>query len=699
MAKERGGRAVATARPFHFWRQFRRRRGLPLALSGAMTAAVTCPAQAAAVLEEVVVYATRLPASGSVALRTLRREESTATLPLLTADLLRAQPGAFVQQTTPGQGIPIVRGLKGSQVLHLVDGFRVNNAIFRNAPNQYLALVPAAAVERIDLARGPVGTLYGSDAMGGVVHLHGRRPDFDSGLRGAGAIGWLGASDGVSLQALAQAGSGRHALELGVSLDDIGDRRIGGGERVAPSAYTSRALWWRSRHRLGDGEWGVSAQFLEQPSTPRVDELVAGFGQEQPAASEFFFEPNRREFLQLSAEPAIAAAWADELHLQLGWQRVSDDRRVRERGSAERILEQNSSALLGASISLRKQFGDALELRYGADLTRDEVHSRRQLEALASGARRPVAARFPDGSRMDSVGAYTDLTWEQGASRRVELGLRYSRYRVAVTEAQTGVPGVTLRPDDLSARIGLRQAITPDLFLTANIAQGFRAPNIYDLSALGPRPGNRFNIANAHLAPERITGYDLGLVARRGARALEVSAYVSDYRDRISSVATGETTAGGRQVVQSRNIGRVRIYGVELFATTGVGAWVFDTTLNWTWGESREAGASEPADRIPPLAGRLRAQRTLGAWSVQAVAQYARHQDRLSARDRDDPRIDPAGTAGWWSLNLRAQRPLAAGLELTVGLDNVLDERYREHGSGIDAPGRELVLRLERPLG
>ncbi|MGE3106649.1 MAG: TonB-dependent receptor plug domain-containing protein, partial [Lysobacterales bacterium] len=86
-------------------------------------------------------------------------------------EALRGQAGAFVQQTTPGQSAVFVRGAKGSEVLHLVDGFRLNSTIFRNAPNQYFALVDGQALDRIELLRGPSGSFYGSDAMGGVVHM------------------------------------------------------------------------------------------------------------------------------------------------------------------------------------------------------------------------------------------------------------------------------------------------------------------------------------------------------------------------------------------------------------------------------------------------------------------------------------------------------------------------------------------------
>ena len=91
--------------------------------------------------------------------------------PDVLAEVLRGLPGLWFQQTTPGQGIPIIRGLKGSQVLHLVDGMRLNNAFFRDAPNQYLGLVDPLLSRSVEVVRGASGSLYGSDAMGGVVNI------------------------------------------------------------------------------------------------------------------------------------------------------------------------------------------------------------------------------------------------------------------------------------------------------------------------------------------------------------------------------------------------------------------------------------------------------------------------------------------------------------------------------------------------
>ena len=98
--------------------------------------------------------------------------------PQVLAEALRGEVGTFFQQTTPGQGTVIIRGLKGSQILHLVDGMRLNNAFFRSAPNQYLALVDPYATAQMEVVRGAAATLYGSDAMGGVVQVLTGEPEF-----------------------------------------------------------------------------------------------------------------------------------------------------------------------------------------------------------------------------------------------------------------------------------------------------------------------------------------------------------------------------------------------------------------------------------------------------------------------------------------------------------------------------------------
>jgi len=114
----------------------------------------------------------------ATAVSVVTRDEIKNKPNTLLPDLLRQESGVYIQQTTPGQAIPIIRGLKGSQNVHLVDGMRLNTAFFRNAPNQYLALVDPFMTAQIEVVRGPAAVLWGANAIGGVVNvLDGRVPD------------------------------------------------------------------------------------------------------------------------------------------------------------------------------------------------------------------------------------------------------------------------------------------------------------------------------------------------------------------------------------------------------------------------------------------------------------------------------------------------------------------------------------------
>ena len=91
------------------------------------------------------------------------------------------------------------------------------------------------------------------------------------------------------------------------------------------------------------------------------------------------FSPNERSFLGLVYEPAVDRPWADQARLQLGWQRIIDDRETRDFGSPLLFTEQNRSDLYSASLVLAKRWSGAYRTRYGMDLTSDTVHSARQV--------------------------------------------------------------------------------------------------------------------------------------------------------------------------------------------------------------------------------------------------------------------------------------------------------------------------------
>ena len=645
-------------------------------------------------LEHVIVTATRRSIDMTEVAAAISTVDSETTIShKLTTDALQSLPGVYLQQTTPGQGAAIIRGLKGSAILHLVDGMRLSNAMFRTAPTPWFALVPATSVERLEVVRGTPASLYGSEAVGGVVQSVSRLPEFDSeevGYKRDFLVGFDTAELQKSIRATLDFGTQRLAASVSAEYLETGDRRTGGGERIGPSGYTSKALRTVVHGTPNDyRSWFVDLQFLEQPKTPRVDELVAGFGQDEPSSSEFFFEPNQRIFAHVQHDLDSPSGF--DWKFDAAWQRIVDDRTTRNFGAAERRYENNKSDLYGLTLNVS---GDADTLSWiaGVDLYYDEVSSSRMEENINDGTITVLASRFPDGSTISQAGLFTNLTWYAADRHTISTGIRYTDVSIDLPD------GTTISPGRMSGDVGWIFDVSDAWQLVANLGAGFRAPNIADLGTLGNRPGNRFNIPNTDLGSEDVTHGDIGLRHTSANWRFELVAFKLNYNDRITSVSTGNVTPDGRDIVQSVNAASSSIVGVE----TGLTAFLtpqirLEAMLNYSRGEQQVADTEEPADRVPPLNGRITLTYDRGDhWQFESWLVAAAAQDRLSARDVRDVRINPNGTPGWARTGASATWRNEAGWQVNLGVDNVFDKNYRTHGSGIDAPGRNISLTIRR---
>lgn len=652
-------------------------------------------------IDEVLVTATRRSVSAAEISSALSLvDDDLVRTHKLVTDALDSNVGVFLQQTTPGQGAAIIRGLKGSSILHLVDGIRLNNAIFRSAPTQYFALVPSSAVERIEVLRGTPASLYGSDAVGGVVQLVTRVPEFDgtdTQVQGEAFMAFDSAELGKMVRGTLDVGTANLVTSVSAEYLETGDRKIGSGNRIGPSGYESKAARWLLAGKPDDQRsWLFDVHYLEQPATPRVDELVPGFDQTQPSSSEFLFAPNRRTFVHGQYGHRNGLFDLD-WKFDLAWQRIDDDRVTRDFEAAERQRESNRSDLYGFVVS-GSRVTDTGSWIVGGEAYLDEVSSQRSEENLTDGQVVTLTPRFPDGSQIERYAVFANGEYSVAPRHILGGGLRVSHEHVLLPQTPVSA-AASIGVTDASGDIGWIFNVTGASQLVANAGFGFRAPNVFDLGTLGNRPGNRFNIPNTSLDSERVAQIDLGVRHRTARAQLELMVYALHYDDRITSVLTGDVTPDGRDVVQSVNAADSTIRGIEAGADVELTDSIFaGAVLNYTWGEQGISGApSEPADRIPPLSGRLNiAYDPGGNIRVDVWLRFAGEQDRLSARDVRDVRIDPAGTSGWAILGARASWDYRNNWQFTLGVDNVLDKRYRVHGSGLDAPGQNVSLSVRR---
>lgn len=660
----------------------------------------TNPQDRARELDEVRVSATRVQeALGNIptALTVLTREELERNPVGVMAEHLRGKPGAFIQRTGPGQGIVIVRGLKGSEILHLVDGFRLNNAFFRNAPNQYLALVDPYALEQVELTRGAASTLFGSDAMGGVLALRTATPQ-----PGLARPGWSFRTTSLysshelerTQHARVDWSGERLAMATTLTWQDFGQYQPGGSaSRLRETGHVAHGGGTRLLWRDGDHEVGLALQSFEIPRLNRYNELVRGFGS-TIENEESVFEPNRRRFAQLRYQ-VNNLAWADTLELMAGRQIIDDDRRTRGVGASFREFEDNQSELTGFSTVASRALGDH-QLTIGFDFYRDRIRSSRERVTVVSGVVTPRPARFPDASVQREFGVFVNDDWQISESLDLIGGLRWTRYGIDLPAADRGI-GIDSSTSDLTGQLGLTWSFAADWKLAANLGRGFRAPNVFDYSTLGDRPGNRFNEPNNDLGPETVLTGDLGLRYGGDALSADFTLYATRYRDRLVSVETGRRSESGRSIVRTENVGRSRIHGFESgLRWQPAEDWTVRGSLNWTWAVDELASGTEPANRTPPLNGRIDVEyRWSDSLSLSARSSFAARQDRLAPSDLSDNRIDPRGTGGYAVHDLGLlYAPGGQAWEVGLELDNLFDKAYREHGSGIDGVGRGIVLRL-----
>ncbi len=168
------------------------------------------------------------PRSVSVVTAEQIRQRNYRTVP----EALNEVVGVLVQETNYGGGAPVIRGLIGNQILVLVDGIRLNNAIFRLGPNQYLNTIDVNQVERIEVVRGVGSVLYGSDALGGLINIITKSKagsPTDSAMN-ARAFGRFASADRSGVGRLEVSGNFRKlGFTGGMSLKHFGDLRAGGG--------------------------------------------------------------------------------------------------------------------------------------------------------------------------------------------------------------------------------------------------------------------------------------------------------------------------------------------------------------------------------------------------------------------------------------------------------------------------------------
>lgn len=617
-----------------------------------------------------------------------------------TADALKEIPGVLVQKTTAGHGAPVIRGLIGKDVLLLYNGIRLNKPTFRFGANQYMNTISVESLDRIEVTKGPGSVMYGSDALGGVINMISGPGQFQSPTpRSTSATLRYGAADQSRvLHASHSNDAGRLNYSAGFSLKKIGDLTAGSDVgKQSPTGYCEVDGNLKLGYAISDATTLLlDLMTVRQREVPRYDMYVTG------QYRDYYYEPQNRYLaaVTLRSQPK-SMGWVNSVDWNFSYQLEEEGTFERKTGSDTITKNRNDLQTLGSFLQINSAWRDAHRLTYGFEFYYDRLSSGRTVEAGSEVEQR--RGDFPDGSTYRSMGIF--LNDEVMVSARVDLtfGIRWSRMHLwSPLEQPWGDFEDTFR--DVTGTIGVSYKPIPWLNLITRYAKGFRAPNFNDSVVLkvsnsgvdAPSPG---------LLPEKSHNVEIGAKLNRDDFSGSVFLFynrlvdlIDRYRGSYNGLDFYDENANGLRdpdevdIYQKRNAAKAYIAGWEVSGAYHLNAlWSITGAAFWTYGENETF--DEPMSRIPPFMtlGKVRFAPT-PRLSLEAFVRTATKQDRLSARDKDDSRIPVGGTPGYTTINVSTRYELRPGLTLDLILENIFDETYKEHGSGVHSPGRNVVV-------
>lgn len=631
---------------------------------------------------------------------------------------LRTLPSTFIQETSPGQGSPYLRGFTAYNNLMLIDGIRLNNSTFRSGPNQYWATIDPMSLSRIEVLRGPASTLYGSDAVGGTVQVftksasryaadgvsyggefYGRYATAESSLaaRGEVHVGFTN-EDGL-----------RTGVLIGGSVRELGD--IEGGRATGVQPNTSHEEYGydvKLEHSLArDTRLVFLHQEFRQDDVPRTHSTDQGISWRGTTVGSNLRRNNdqvrRLTYLQLHKDGMEGGVESMKLSVSWQTQKWAEDR-VRSSGAA--TLDAQEVGTLGAFAQFHSDssFG---YLTYGVDYYRDHVDSSRRRDVPRPGDE--IQGKVGDDSTYDLFGVFVQDVLQVNDDVRVEAGLRYTYAAVdadSVRDPQNYEQriGVSNSWDELTANVRGLLNVTDEVNLYVGASQGFRAPSLTDLTSFEIARSGEQEIPVTDLEEERFIGYEVGAKLRTSRASAQAAWFYTDIQDQILRFPTGTTTSSGDPIVTKGNVGDGYIQGfelsyvVELMARTelfGSHSYQYGRISNYQ-DPANPAGLSDDyPSRLMPMQNvlGLRWQSVEGRFHASTTVVRAEDADKLSFRDQGDTqRIPPGGTPSYtiWNANCGWQVTDQASLE--CGIENITNVDYRVHGSGSNGLGTNFVL-------
>ncbi|MBK9445645.1 MAG: TonB-dependent hemoglobin/transferrin/lactoferrin family receptor [Betaproteobacteria bacterium] len=718
-------------------RSFSRFTPHPLAVAVAAALASTAmPAAADQELRDTVVTATRSAAAIDdlpVTVTAVTREDMDRRMPADEADLFRDDPDVAMARDLRRFGSTRVniRGIEDNRVVQMVDGVRLPDYYNGGGPTNFsMSATPSVMpdfLKQVEIVRGPASSLYGSDAMGGVVGYVTLDPsdiatgDKKSGVRVRG--GYFGANEQFSGSVVGALRGDSAEFLLG-----YGEARGHETDNQGKDGSTSR---YRSKPNPADTEdRGLIAKLIVKPSAghklsatvegreQNVETDVLRLSRSLPKVTTMTGDDNaRRARFSLEYEHKPTGAFYDRMLAKAYYQdSETHNKNYQRRSNTGATCSAASGAGNDCDIyqdfffdqtttGINLQFESLLGggsvshlLTYGADLMRmesEELRDATRYNRTTGTVSKSIAGDnyplrdFANG-QTDTVGLFLqdEISGLAGGKLTLTPGVRYDYTKLKPEVDALSQQVLTLLNRSVSEqtysrfspKLGGQWKFTETLATYGQIAAGFRAPNYNEVNGSFRNTAQLYgSVPNGELKPETSVGLELGLRAKSATASGQIAVYNNHYKEFIENVRlscpSDPACIPGFTTYQSRNLSEVRIYGAEVR-----GAWNFkpgwrvDGAVAYAHGDNKEN--HQPLNSIEPLRLSMGIARDAGSWGAEARLRAATRKSRID--DSAGSATDPAyyRTPGYGVTDLTAWVKPSRDTRVTFGVNNVFDKKY-----------------------
>lgn len=701
-------------------------------------------------LEDVVFSASKFEEKKSdVApqIMVITKDEIQAQSQQTTADLLQSSGKILVQKSQMGGGSPIIRGFEANKVLMVVDGVRMNNAIYRGGHLQNVISVDQTSLERLEVVYGPGSVIYGSDALGGVVHFYTQKPLLNNGndkifVKTKAFARYATANQEKTGHVQLNLGWAKIASLTSFTYSDFGDLlqgrqrsssigTLGQRDFYAQVVNGKDSMMRNTKNALQKGtgynQWDfmqkiliktsptwehiLNFQYSSSTDVPRYDRLTeidSKTGLLKHA--QWYYGPQTRNLLSYHLNLSRKTKWFDVAKAVVARQHIIESRHNRSFGKSSLAHRTENVWVYSINLDLAKQLGKN-EIRYGAELSHNSVASTAYSENIKTGVQTPLDTRYPGkGSTMTSAALYISNAYEMNPKWIFTQGVRYSRVHLDAAFDNSFFPfpftKVSQKSGALNGQLGLIFMPEKTWRFAVLGSSGFRAPNVDDLSKVFESTAGKVIVPNPDLKPEYVYNVEATINKTMFKDfAFEVNGFYSWFRDVI--VASNAKFNGKdsiqyngsmSQVITHMNKDKAFVYGGSVAFKGKIGKWIgLNSSVNYTHGRVHVAGQLRPLDHIPPVYGKSGLQINIKRFESEFFVLYngwKRIKDYSTSGEDNQIYATKDGMPSWYTLNVRTSYKFSKNVQLQIALENILDRNYRVFASGISAAGRNFMVTL-----